>query len=70
MAEAFNRVEVMVKAGTRSPFQLLLHEVTGEWGIPLTEKKSVTRALTMLARGAKLHGVRGAVAPTGDKAAK
>ena len=53
-----------------APFQLLLYEVTGEWGVPLTESKFVRRAARALARGGRLDGKRGTATPSADKAAK
>ena len=54
-------------AGSSGPFQLLLPQVTSEWGVPLTESKSVRRAVCALARGGRLDGKRGTATPSADK---
>ena len=57
-------------SGTSAPFQLLLHDVTSEWGIPLSEGKCIRRAVRACARGGVLDGTGGTAAPSGEKAVR
>ena len=70
LAEKCEAEEQKSIVGTPAPFQLLLHEVTSEWGIPLTEHKCIRRAARALARGGILDGAGGTAAPSGDKAVR